>query len=178
MRKKLDKIFKKSKSIPLDVFLEKVLYDKDFGYYQKRNPFGKRGDFITAPNISNIFCEMIAIWFVSFWQNLQKPKNINFVELGPGNGDLSFAFIETLKNFPEVFKSVNIFLYEKSANLIKVQKKRVLSNKVSWIKSLKNLKKGPIIFLEMNFWMLYQSSNLKKLIIIFMRNTYKVKVTK
>ena len=36
--------------------------------------------------------------FVSFWQNLQKPKNINFVELGPGNGDLSFVFIETLKN--------------------------------------------------------------------------------
>ena len=151
MRKKLDKIFKKSKSIPLDVFLEKVLYDKDFGYYQKRNPFGKRGDFITSPNISNIFCEMIAIWFVSFWQDLKKPKNINFVELGPGNGDLSFVFIETLKNFPEVFRSVNIFLYEKSINLIKVQKKRVLSNKVSWIKSLKNLKKGPIIFFGNEF---------------------------
>ena len=98
MQIKINKIFGKAKSLPLDSFLEKVLYDKNFGYYQKKNPFGKKGDFITAPNISNIFCEMIAIWFVSFWQNLQKPKNINFVELGPGNGDLSFVFIEMSSN--------------------------------------------------------------------------------
>ena len=151
MKKKLNKIFKKSKSIPLDLFLEKVLYDKSFGYYQKKNPFGKKGDFITSPNISNIFCEMIAIWFVSFWQNLNRPKNINFVELGPGNGDFSFVLIETLKNFPEIFKSVNIFLYEKSANLIRVQKKRIESNKVSWIKDFKNLKNGPVIFFGNEF---------------------------
>jgi len=82
---------------------------------------------------------------------LNRPKNINFVELGPGNGDFSFVLIKTLKNFPEIFKSVNVFLYEKSANLIKVQKKRLISNKVSWIKDLKNLKNGPIIFFGNEF---------------------------
>ena len=74
--KKIDKIFDKSKSISLDLYLEKVLYDKNFGYYQKKNPFGMKGDYITAPNISNIFCEMISIWLVSFWENLKKPKKI------------------------------------------------------------------------------------------------------
>ena len=54
--KKINKIFRKSKSITLDTYLEKVLYDKSFGYYQKKNPFGINGDFVTAPNISNVFC--------------------------------------------------------------------------------------------------------------------------
>ena len=78
--KKINKIFKKSKSIALDTYLEKVLYDKSFGYYQKKNPFGINGDFVTAPNISNVFCEMISIWLISFWENLGKPEKINFVE--------------------------------------------------------------------------------------------------
>ena len=121
MEKKINKIFGKSKYIPLDSFLERVLYDKKIGYYQKKDPFGLKGDFVTAPNISS---EMIAIWFVSFWENLNKPKKINFVELGPGNGDFSLMLIKTLKNFPELFKAVNIFLYEKSNKLIKIQKKR------------------------------------------------------
>ena len=60
--KKIDKIFSKKKSIPLDLYLEKVLYDKNTGYYQKKNPFGTKGDYVTAPNISNLFPEMITIW--------------------------------------------------------------------------------------------------------------------
>ena len=56
--KKIDKIFSKSKALSLDSYLEKVLYDKNFGYYQKQNPFGIKGDYVTAPNISNIFCEI------------------------------------------------------------------------------------------------------------------------
>ena len=49
---------------------------KNFGYYMKKNPFGKKGDFITAPNISRLFSEMIAIWTISFWQSLGSPKKI------------------------------------------------------------------------------------------------------
>ena len=69
--KKIDKIFLKTKSMPLDLFLEKTLYDRKVGYYQKKNPFGIKGDYITAPNVSNIFCEMVAIWVVSFWENIK-----------------------------------------------------------------------------------------------------------
>ena len=54
--KKIDNIFLKTKSMPLDLFLEKTLYDRKVGYYQKKNPFGIKGDYITAPNVSNIFC--------------------------------------------------------------------------------------------------------------------------
>ena len=52
----------KDRKLPLDKFIELSLYNKNFGYYMKKNPFGKKGDFTTAPNISRLFSEMIAIW--------------------------------------------------------------------------------------------------------------------
>ena len=52
---KINRIFSKEKELSLDLYLEKVLYDKNIGYYQKKNPFGVTGDYVTAPNISNIF---------------------------------------------------------------------------------------------------------------------------
>ena len=76
----------KTKIITLDEFVEKALYDKSAGYYAKKNPFGKKGDFITAPGISNLFGEMIAIWIISFWEKQKKPKKFNLIELGPGDG--------------------------------------------------------------------------------------------
>ena len=85
--------------IPVDEFVEKILYHPNVGYYSKKIPFGKKGDFITAPTISNLFSEIIAIWVISTWEKLGKPKNFNFVELGPGDGSLAKVFINTIKNF-------------------------------------------------------------------------------
>ena len=86
--KSLNKFFNKPQVVALDTFFSEILYKKDLGYYQKKNPFGKDGDFITSPGISFLFSEMLAIWIVSYWESLAKPKKINIVELGPGNGEL------------------------------------------------------------------------------------------
>ena len=64
----------------------------------KKNPFGKEGDFITAPLISNLFGEMIAIWCVAFWEYIGKPKKILLVELGPGDGSLCKDLLKHLDN--------------------------------------------------------------------------------
>ena len=72
---------KKDSTIPLDRFINKVLNDKNKGYYMNSNPIGTEGDFITAPNISIMFSEMIAIWLISLWKKIGYPKNINIVEL-------------------------------------------------------------------------------------------------
>ena len=112
----------------------------------KKNPFGKKGDFITAPNISNIFCEMIVIWLISFWESLNKPKKINIVELGPGNGDFSEILVKTLKNFPQILKSVNIYLYEKSEKLTKFQKKEFPQVRFCGLKTLMKLKRSSNFF--------------------------------
>ena len=114
---------KKNLSLSLDKFINLSLYSKDYGYYMKRNPFGKQGDFITSPNISRLFSEMIAIWIISFWQSLGSPKKFNLIELGAGNGEMMKVLIESFKNFPLFSKSCNVYIYEKSPFLIKVQKK-------------------------------------------------------
>ena len=64
----------KYKYISLDKFIDRALYDNKIGYYMHKDPFGKDGDFITAPHISVLFSEMIAIWCIAFWQNLGCPK--------------------------------------------------------------------------------------------------------
>ena len=97
---------KKNKLIPLDEFIESALYKANFGYYAKKIPFGKRGDFITAPTISNLFSEIITIWVVSTWERLGKPKNFNFVELGPGDGSFAKVFVNTIKKFSVLNKQV------------------------------------------------------------------------
>ena len=121
---------KKNKILPLDQFINLCLYDKKFGYYMKKNPFGKKGDFITAPNISRLFSEMIAIWIISFWQSLGSPKRFNLIELGAGNGEMMKVLIESFKNFPIFFNSCKILIHEKSPSLIKIQKKNYLRKKL------------------------------------------------
>ena len=129
--------FKNNLKIPLDKFINLSLYDKKFGYYMRRNPFGKKGDFITAPNISRLFSEMIAIWILSFWQSIGSPKKFNLVELGAGNGEMMKVIIESLKNFPFFFDKCTFIIHEKSPRLIKIQKKKLDKKKVSWSKDIK-----------------------------------------
>ncbi len=144
--------FKKNKLIPVDEFIESALYKPNIGYYTKKIPFGKHGDFITAPTISNLFSEIISIWVVSAWERLGKPKNFNFVELGPGDGSFVKVFIDTIKKFSLLNKSTKIFLYEKSSLLKRVQKKKLKGYKVKWINDFDELKKGPVIFFGNEFF--------------------------
>ena len=98
-------IIKNNFEISLDKFINFALYDKKKGYYMQKSPFGRKGDFITAPNISRMFSEMIAIWILGFWENLGNPKKINLVELGAGNGEMMKILLETFKKFPVFFNS-------------------------------------------------------------------------
>ena len=149
---KIINILKKKKSIPLDQYINISLYDKKFGYYMKKNPFGKNGDFITAPLISNLFGEMLAIWCVAFWEHLGKPKKILLVELGPGDGTLCANLIKTFKQFKNFYNSLEIKLLEVSNKLKKIQKIKINNNKVEWIKNINEINSGPIIFLGNEFF--------------------------
>ena len=145
-------MFKKKRSITLDNFIEYCLYDKKNGYYMTKNPFGVTGDFITAPNISRLFSEMIAIWIFSFWKSLGSPKKFNLVELGAGNGEMMKILLESFQNFPIFLKSCKFNIYEKSPTLIKIQKTKLNKNNISWITNIKKLKKIPSIFIANEFF--------------------------
>jgi cyclopropane-fatty-acyl-phospholipid synthase len=115
----------KKKPIALDKFISTALYDKQHGYYIKKNPFGKKGDFITAPLISKLFGEMLAIWCVAYWEHLGKPKKILITELGPGDGSLCKDLVETFKKFTNFYSCLEINLLEISAQLKKIQKTKI-----------------------------------------------------
>jgi NADH dehydrogenase [ubiquinone] 1 alpha subcomplex assembly factor 7 len=150
--KYINKYFPTSKIIPMDKFIENALYDKNYGYYSKKITFGKNGDFVTAPEISFLFSEMLALWVVSFWEHLNKPKTFNIIELGPGSGQMNLTLIKVFKKFPKFFKSINIFLYERSERLKKLQKKTLFGEKIKWIKNFNTIKSGPVIFLGNEFF--------------------------
>ena len=149
---KIINILKEKKSIPLDKFINISLYDKKFGYYMTKNPFGKDGDFITAPLISNLFGEMLAVWCVAFWEHVEKPKKILLVELGPGDGTLCKDLLKTFKQFKNFYNSLEINLLEISDKLKTIQKVKINNKKVKWIKNIKEINRGPIIFIGNEFF--------------------------
>ena len=146
------KFFKKKKTLSVDNFFQNVLYDKKFGYYSTKLPFGGGGDFITAPKISNLFSEIIAIWMVSTWEVFGKPKNFNIVELGPGDGSLTKTLISSFKRFPSFNSAKRIYLYEKSSLLKNLQKKNISDIKIKWVTSFTKIRKGPVIFFGNEFF--------------------------
>jgi len=145
-------VSKEKKSIPLDQFINIALYDKKFGYYMKKNPFGQEGDFITAPLISNLFGEMIAVWCVAFWEYIGKPRKNLLVELGPGDGSLCKDLLKTFGQFKNFYNSLEINLLEISDKLKTIQRVKINNRKVKWIKKIKEINCGPVIFLANEFF--------------------------
>ena len=143
---------KKNNIVRLDEFIRESLYSKKNGYYMSKNPFGKKGDFITSANISIFFSEMISIWIVSFWEKLKKPKRINIIDLGGGNGEMSLNILETLNKFENFKNFFNLYIHEKSPLLKREQQIKIKNKKVFWIDDLTKLKKGPCIFLANEFF--------------------------
>jgi len=142
----------RSINIPLDQFIELALYDRNIGYYMKKNPFGKKGDFVTSPNITSVFSEIITIWVITFWKSINSPKKFNLLELGAGNGKMMKVIIDTLKRFPECFEACNFIIHEKSSLLINQQKSSLNFHKVSWIKDIEKINSNPTIFLANEFF--------------------------
>ena len=106
---KLKKILEKKKFLTIDQFINFALYDKKYGYYINSLPFGSKGDFITAPMLSNLYCEIIAVWCLSYWESLNRPKKFNLIELGPGSGELCIALLKTFKRYPKFYDVLEIY---------------------------------------------------------------------
>jgi NADH dehydrogenase [ubiquinone] 1 alpha subcomplex assembly factor 7 len=149
----LEKIINKKKFIPLNQFINIALYDKKLGYYQNKKIFGRGGDFITSPVISSIFSEMISVWIVSYWIYIKKPKKINILELGPGNGLMIKQIMNSIKKIKTFDGEFNVYLHEKSEKLIKIQKKNLNDFKnIIWVKDINKINHLPTIIIANEFF--------------------------
>jgi len=104
--------------LTISQFISLCLAEKEKGYYHHAEPFGAKGDFITAPEISQMFGEILGLWAISSWQQLGQPKEFVFCEMGPGRGTLMDDMIRTIKKIaPDFFKHGQIILIETSRKL-------------------------------------------------------------
>ncbi|PKA50949.1 hypothetical protein AXF42_Ash007605 [Apostasia shenzhenica] len=101
--------------------MEEVLTNPQCGFYINRDVFGAGGDFVTSPEVSQMFGEMISVWTMCLWEQMGRPEKINLVELGPGRGTLMADLLRGSSKFTNFSKSVNIHLVECSPTLRKVQ---------------------------------------------------------
>ena len=143
---------KKNDILTVDKYIYEALYNRRSGYYMKGNPFGKSGDYITAPNISILFSEMIAIWIILFWENLKRPKKFNVIELGAGNGEMIKQIIKTFDRFLLFKNCCKINILEKSIYLKKIQKQKLKNKNIKWLKNLSELSNIPSIFIGNEFF--------------------------
>ncbi|MFZ8864625.1 MAG: SAM-dependent methyltransferase, partial [Rickettsiales bacterium] len=103
-------------------FMQQSLFDPEHGYYATKDPFGAEGDFITAPEISQIFGEVIAAYIIYYWQKIGKPKKFQIVELGPGRGSLMTDILRVSKTNSEFYAALSVTLIELSPKLRAVQR--------------------------------------------------------
>lgn len=100
--------------ISVAAYMDACLADPDHGYYRTRDPFGARGDFTTAPEISQVFGELIGLWSAALWQFMGSPKPIKLIELGPGRGTLMADALRAARTVPDFLPAAEIHLVETS----------------------------------------------------------------
>ena len=124
------------------------------GYYNTANALGVEGDFTTAPEISQIFGELIGLWLVEAWRAMGSPGDFNLVELGPGRGVLMADILRAAQLRPEFTKAADIWLVETSGRLRHEQQKRLRRDdlRLHWADAFADVPPGPALIVANEFF--------------------------
>jgi len=123
------------------------------GYYATRQPVGSKGDFITAPEVSQVFGELIGAWAAATWQAMGSPTPIIIAELGPGRGTLMADAMRLFKTVPNLTDRARIALVETSPVLREAQRQTLAGAPVrpKWYERLEDVPPGPLIVIANEF---------------------------
>lgn len=135
-------------------FITQVLYDPREGYYNTKIPIGREGDYLTAPEMTQVFGEVIAGWLIDVWQNAGSPKPFHFAELGPGRGTLMADMLRTFKSLNIPFPSIHLV---EISPLLKAQQQATLapfSIPITWHTEITTLPtdQGFCLMVANEFW--------------------------
>ncbi|OHC74498.1 MAG: methyltransferase [Rhodospirillales bacterium RIFCSPLOWO2_12_FULL_58_28] len=143
---------------PLTVaqYMNDALYHPDYGYYTGRDPLGVAGDFITAPEISQMFGELIGVWCAMAWKSMGAPDAINLVELGPGRGSLMYDLLRVSGVAPGFGKALHVHMVEISPAL-RARQREALENAVpdnapTWLDDFSQTPQGPLLLIANEFF--------------------------
>lgn len=130
-------------------YMSLCLLDPKDGYYPTRDPLGSDGDFITAPEISQMFGEVLGLWIIQSWKDMGSPGGFNLVEMGPGRGIMMSDILRALQLAPDCLENLSVYLIEASAALQAVQGKTLADSPapVYWVNSLDDVPLGPTVII-------------------------------
>jgi NADH dehydrogenase [ubiquinone] 1 alpha subcomplex assembly factor 7 len=140
--------------IPVAQYMALCLTHPERGYYMTRDPLGVTGDFTTAPEISQMFGELIGLWAVSIWRLMDSPDRIHLIELGPGRGTMMRDALRAAQIVPGFVKAAAIHLVEISPVLKERQRHTLggLDLAMHWHESLNDVPDGPLIIVANEFF--------------------------
>lgn len=142
------------KNGPMSVadFMTLALQHPEYGYYRSGDPLGKGGDFITAPEISQMFGEMIGLWVADLWRQMGKPADLTLLEMGPGRGTLMQDILRATAKIPDFHVALRLHLLESSETLRAKQAEKLGMFHPSYITNLSELPKQPMIVIANEFF--------------------------
>jgi NADH dehydrogenase [ubiquinone] 1 alpha subcomplex assembly factor 7 len=139
---------------PLGVadYMAAALTDPEHGYYMGRDPLGAGGDFITAPEISQMFGELIGLWCADTWQKLGAPAKVALVELGPGRGTLMADALRAARQVPAFAAALRVHLVEVSPTLMARQEDALAGTQPTWHETLASVPELPLLVIANEFF--------------------------
>ena len=139
-------------ALPVARFMDLALNHPTFGYYRNRDPLGAQGDFVTAPELSQAFGEVIGAWLAQAWLDLGGPAPLRLVELGPGRGTLLADALRATRDVAGLHRSARIHLVETSPRLRAAQAARLAGFDASWHGHFDEVPPGPLLLVANEFF--------------------------
>jgi len=132
--------------------MQSCLLHPDWGYYTTRAPFGPEGDFITAPEISQMFGELVGLSLAQSWLDQGAPSPFTLAELGPGRGTLVADALRACARVPGFLTAAQVTLVEASPALRDVQRETLQGHEVTWLESIADLPDTPLYLIANEFF--------------------------
>lgn len=133
-------------------YMGQCLMHPRYGYYATRDPFGRAGDFTTAPEVSQMFGELVGLSLAQTWMDQGAPETCLLVEAGPGRGTLMADVLRATRGVPGFHAAARICLIEASAKLRDVQKATLDGYDVTWLDGFEGLPEGPLFLIANEFF--------------------------
>jgi NADH dehydrogenase [ubiquinone] 1 alpha subcomplex assembly factor 7 len=146
LQSEIKKLIKTSGPMPVWRYMELCLTHPKFGYYVSRDPLGREGDFITAPEVSQMFGELLGLWAASVWKAIGSPGLLRLIELGPGRGTMMADALRALRVLPPLYQSLSVHLIEINP-VLRDKQKSTLSGvrNIAWHDSIDDIPDGPSV---------------------------------
>ncbi|MSO69970.1 MAG: class I SAM-dependent methyltransferase [Alphaproteobacteria bacterium] len=137
---------------PIARVMAEALGHPEHGYYMNRDPFGAAGDFITAPEISQMFGELIGLWCVATYEQIGAQPQIHLIEFGPGRGTLMADALRATKQFSKFRAALDLHLVETSPTLREAQRTTLGDQQITWHDRLDDVPNGPALLIANEFF--------------------------